>query len=109
MPASNTHAHKLKCDMKIDRPLLDKIAHLARLEFDEKDAEKMIRDMSAIVDWVEQLKEVDTEGVEPLTTMSSEVNMLREDVVKEHLSHERALLNAPQKDENYFRVPKVLE
>lgn len=95
--------------MKIDRPLLDKIAHLARLEFDEKDAEKMIRDMSAIVDWVEQLKEVDTEGVEPLTTMSSEINMLREDVVKEHLSHERALLNAPKKDENYFRVPKVLE
>jgi len=95
--------------MKIDRPLLDKIAHLARLEFDEKDAEKMMRDMSAIVDWVEQLKEVNTEGVEPLTTMSSEVNMLREDVVKEHLSHERALLNAPKKDENYFRVPKVLE
>lgn len=95
--------------MKIDRPLLDKIAHLARLEFDEKDAEKMIRDMSAIVEWVEQLKEVDTEGVEPLTTMSSEINMLREDVVKEHLSHERALLNAPKKDENYFRVPKVLE
>lgn len=95
--------------MKIDRPLLDKIAHLARLEFDEKDAEKMIRDMSAIVDWVEQLKEVDTEGVEPLTTMSSEINMLREDVVKEHLSHDRALLNAPKKDENYFRVPKVLE
>lgn len=95
--------------MKIDRPLLDKIAHLARLEFDEKDAEKMMRDMSAIVDWVEQLKEVDTEGVEPLTTMSTEINMLREDVAKEHLSHERALRNAPQKDEDYFRVPKVLE
>lgn len=95
--------------MKIDRPLLDKIAHLARLEFDEKDAEKMIRDMSAIVDWVEQLKEVDTEGVEPLTTMSSEINMLREDVVQEHLSHERALANAPAKDEQFFRVPKVLE
>ena len=62
-----------------------------------------------MVEWVEKLREVDTDGVEPLTTMSSEVNVLREDQVKEHLPHERALLNAPKKDENYFRVPKVLE
>ena len=95
--------------MKIDRALLDKIAHLARLEFDEKDAEKMMRDMTAIVDWVEKLKEVDTEGVEPLTTMSHEINVLREDEVKEHLSHDEALKNAPKKDAEYFRVPKVLE
>jgi aspartyl-tRNA(Asn)/glutamyl-tRNA(Gln) amidotransferase subunit C len=95
--------------MKINRELLDKIAHLARLEFDEKDAEKMMQDMTEIVDWVEKLKEVDTEGVEPLTTMSHEVNALREDEIKPHLSHERALLHAPGKDADYFRVPKVLE
>lgn len=95
--------------MKIDRTLLDKIAHLSRLEFDEKDAEKMMSDMTAIVDWVEKLKEVDTEGVEPLTTMSYEINVLREDEVKPHLSHEAALKNAPKKDDTYFRVPKVLE
>ncbi len=95
--------------MKINRELLDKIAHLARLEFDEKDAEKMMADMTAIVDWVEKLKEVDTEGVEPLTTMSHEINVTREDEVKEHLSHDRALLNAPEKDADYFRVPKVIE
>jgi aspartyl-tRNA(Asn)/glutamyl-tRNA(Gln) amidotransferase subunit C len=95
--------------MKIDRTLLDKIAHLSRLEINEKDVEKTMRDMTAIVEWVEQLKEVDTEGVEPLTTMSFEVNILRDDVVKEHLSHERALLNAPKKDDQYFRVPKVLD
>ena len=95
--------------MKIDRALLDKIAHLSRLEFDEKDAEKMMTDMTAIVDWVEKLKEVDTEGVEPLTTMSHEINVMREDEVREHLSHERALLNAPKKDAEYFRVPKVIE
>lgn len=95
--------------MKIDRPLLDKIAHLSRLEFDEKDADKMMQDMSAIVEWVEKLKEVDTNGVEPLTTMSHEINALRDDEVKEHLSHERGLQNAPQKDADYFRVPKVLE
>ena len=95
--------------MKIDRPLLDKIAHLSRLEFDEKDAEKMIADMSAIVSWVEKLKEVNTDGVEPLTTMSHEVNALREDEVKPHLPHDQALVSAPQKDADYFRVPKVLE
>lgn len=95
--------------MKIDRALLDKIAHLSRLEFDGKDAEKMMKDMTAIVDWVEKLKEVDTDGVEPLTTMSSELNVLREDEVKPHLSHDRALRNAPKKDSDYFRVPKVIE
>lgn len=95
--------------MKIDRAHLDKIAHLSRLEFAEKDAEKMMADMTAIVNWVEKLSEVDTEGVEPLTTMSYEINVLREDVVKPHLDHERALESAPKKDETYFRVPKVLE
>jgi aspartyl-tRNA(Asn)/glutamyl-tRNA(Gln) amidotransferase subunit C len=95
--------------MKIDRTLLDKIAHLSRLEIDEKDVEKTMKDMTAIVEWVEKLKEVDTEGVEPLTTMSFEINVLREDVPKEHLNHDQALLNAPQKDKDYFRVPKVLE
>lgn len=95
--------------MQIDRALLDKIAHLARLEFDEKDAEKMIKDMSAIITWVEQLNEIDTEGVEPLTTMSHEINALREDEVKNQMPHENALLNAPKKDATYFRVPKVLE
>jgi aspartyl-tRNA(Asn)/glutamyl-tRNA(Gln) amidotransferase subunit C len=95
--------------MKIDRELLDKIAHLARLEFDEKDAEKMIRDMTNIVSWVEKLNEVNTDGVEPLTTMSHEINMLREDEVKEHLPHDLALKNAPKKDSDYFRVPKVID
>jgi aspartyl-tRNA(Asn)/glutamyl-tRNA(Gln) amidotransferase subunit C len=95
--------------MKIDRTLLDKMAHLSRLEFEEKDAEKMMQDMTAIVEWVEKLKEVNTDGVEPLTTMSHEINVLREDEVKEHLDHQRALKNAPKKDSDYFRVPKVLE
>lgn len=95
--------------MKVDRTVLDKIAHLSRLEFDEKDAEKMMADMSAIVSWVEKLNEVDTEGVEPLTTMTHEVNNLRKDEVTPHLAHDKALLNAPKKDSDYFRVPKVLE
>ena len=95
--------------MKIDRPLLDKIAHLARLEFNEKDAERIMKDLSEIVDWVEKLNEVNTNGVEPLTSMSHEVNAFREDEIKDQLDHDRALRNAPKKDDDYFRVPKVLE
>ena len=95
--------------MKIDRTTLEKIAHLARLEIDEKDIPKMMEDMSKMVSFVEKLDEVDTEGVEPLTTMSHEINALREDVVKDQLSKDEVLKNAPKKDENFFRVPKVLE
>ncbi|MEJ0056426.1 MAG: Asp-tRNA(Asn)/Glu-tRNA(Gln) amidotransferase subunit GatC [Bacteroidota bacterium] len=95
--------------MNIDRAVLDKIAHLSRLEFDEKDADKIMTEMSAIVTWVEQLNEINTDGVEPLTTMSHEINALREDEVKPHLPHDKALINAPKKDADYFRVPKVLE
>ena len=95
--------------MNIDRSLLDKIAHLARLEFDEKDADKMMEDMNSIVNWVDKLSELDTTGVEPLTSMSHEINALRDDNVGEHLPHDLALKNAPSRDEHYFRVPKVIE
>lgn len=95
--------------MNIDRASLDKIAHLARLEFEEQDAQKMMDDMTAIVSWVEQLNEVPTDGVEPLTTMSHEVNALREDHVQPALDRAEALRQAPQHDGQHFRVPKVLE
>ena len=95
--------------MKIDKDTLTKTAHLARLEFDEKDAEKMMQDMTNMVNFVEKLNEVDTTGIEPLTTMSHEINSLREDEVKPHLDHDAALKNAPKKDADFFRVPKVME
>ncbi len=95
--------------MKIDTNTIKKIAHLARLEFDERGTEKMSRDMSQILDWVEQLNEIDTENVAPLTTMSSEINDMREDKIGHQLDHESGLKNAPKRDTDYFRVPKVLE
>jgi len=95
--------------MKIDKETLNKIAHLARLEFDEKDADKMMQDMTNMVNFVEKLNELDTTGVEPLTTMSHEINALREDKVMPHLDHNEALRNAPKKDADFFRVPKVIE
>jgi aspartyl-tRNA(Asn)/glutamyl-tRNA(Gln) amidotransferase subunit C len=95
--------------MQLDKETLNKIAHLARLEFNEKDSETMLKDMSNILSFVEKLNEVNTEGVEPLTTMSHEVNALREDVTGQHLNTGKALESAPEKDTAYFRVPKVLE
>jgi aspartyl-tRNA(Asn)/glutamyl-tRNA(Gln) amidotransferase subunit C len=95
--------------MTIDSKTIQKIAHLARLEFHAKDEEAMIRDMNEILTWVEKLNELDTDAVEPLTNMSYEINRMREDEVKPHLPHEDALKNAPDKDQDYFRVPKVLK
>ncbi len=95
--------------MKLDAETLAKIAHLSRLEIDEKETDKMLRDMSNMLTFVEKLNEVNTDGVEPLTTMSHEVNALREDVANQDLSHTEVLQNAPKKDAEFFRVPKVLE
>lgn len=95
--------------MQIDKDTLQKIAHLARLELAEKDTEKMMQDMSNILSFVEKLNEVNTEGVTPLTTLSHEINALREDKVKLHMDHTEALKNAPKKDDDFFRVPKVLD
>ncbi|MCC5920542.1 MAG: Asp-tRNA(Asn)/Glu-tRNA(Gln) amidotransferase subunit GatC [Cyclobacteriaceae bacterium] len=95
--------------MKIDKKTIHNLAHLSRLRFDDSDAEKMEKDLNGILNWVEQLNEVDTDGVEPLSTMTWETNQMREDIVGEHLPREKGLKNAPQKDSNYFRVPKVKE
>jgi aspartyl-tRNA(Asn)/glutamyl-tRNA(Gln) amidotransferase subunit C len=95
--------------MKLDVETLQKIAHLSRLEINEKDTDQMLRDMSNMLTFVEKLNEVNTDGVAPLTTMSHEINNLREDVAKADLTHDEVLRNAPKKDRDYFRVPKVLE
>jgi aspartyl-tRNA(Asn)/glutamyl-tRNA(Gln) amidotransferase subunit C len=95
--------------MKLDVETLQKIAHLSRLEINEEDTDQMLRDMSYMLTFVEKLNEVNTDGVAPLTTMSHEINNLREDVAKVDLTHDEVLSNAPKKDKDYFRVPKVLE
>jgi aspartyl-tRNA(Asn)/glutamyl-tRNA(Gln) amidotransferase subunit C len=94
--------------MKVDKNTIRKIIHLSRLEFDEKAEESLLKDVNKILDWVEKLKEIDTEQVKPLTHMSDEVNVLREDIVGNTLKHEEALLNGPKKDSDYFRVPKFV-
>ncbi|WP_258105472.1 Asp-tRNA(Asn)/Glu-tRNA(Gln) amidotransferase subunit GatC [Marinoscillum sp. MHG1-6] len=95
--------------MNIDSETLQKIAHLARLELDASHEGQMKKDLEEILEWVDKLNELDTDGIEPLTNMSFEVNSLREDKVTEPLSQERGLRNAPDKEGDYFKVPKVLE
>ena len=94
--------------MSLDAKTIKKIAHLARLEFDEKSLENFSTDFNKILSWIDKLNEVDTDNVKPLIHMSAEVNVLREDLDKVTISHEEALRNAPKKDSDYFRVPKFL-
>ena len=95
--------------MSTDIQTIRKLAHLARLEFSEDKEQVMLQDLNKILNWVDKLRELDTENIEPLTHMTAEVNVMREDVAKNTVTHEEALLNAPKKDSDYFRVPKVLE
>lgn len=94
--------------MEITDELLDHIAHLSRLSFDGVERANIKVDMENMISFMGQLSEIDTEGVEPLVFMSAELNVLREDIPMTTVSHEEALLNAPKKDTDYFRIPKVL-
>ncbi|RZK62836.1 MAG: Asp-tRNA(Asn)/Glu-tRNA(Gln) amidotransferase subunit GatC [Hymenobacter sp.] len=85
------------------------LAHLARLEFDPAREEQMLKDLNGILDWVAQLEKVDTEGVAPLVHLSHEINVLRDDKAHNTVTHQQGLQNAPRKDSDYFRVPKVLD
>jgi aspartyl-tRNA(Asn)/glutamyl-tRNA(Gln) amidotransferase subunit C len=94
--------------MKIDNETIDRLAHLARLEYDGEAKEAIKKDLERVLDMCEKLNELDTEGIEPLIFMSENVNDLREDEVKDEISRAEALKNAPDKDSDYFRVPKVI-
>lgn len=94
--------------MKIDQDTVEKVAHLARLELTETEKVEMIKDMDKILGFMDKLNEVDTTGVEPLIYMTDEVNAFREDEVKQLITHEEALENAPKHDADYFMVAKVI-
>ena len=95
--------------MSIDKATVEQIAKLAKLEFDDKSKEEIMKDLDRMLTFVDKLNELDTEGIEPLTHMSEAYNVLREDEVKTEITQAEALKNAPQKDSDYFIVPKVLK
>lgn len=94
--------------MGVDDKTVERIAELARLEFSAEEKASIREDLNRMLAFVDKLKEVDTEGVEPLIYMTAGEDELREDVVDNRLSQEEALKNAPDKDTDYFKVPKVL-
>lgn len=94
--------------VNIDTDTLERIAHLSRLHLSEEDKPVMLESMNRIIGWMEQLNEVDTEGVEPLYHMTENENVMRADEVKGQFTQKEALKNAPKQDGEFFRVPKVV-
>ena len=95
--------------MEISVELVNKLARLSRLSFaDDAEKEKIRTDLNKILQFVDQLNEVDTDGVEPLIFINEDVNVLRTDTVAHSITHDEALKNAPHKNDDYFLVPKVI-
>ncbi|PZR27118.1 MAG: Asp-tRNA(Asn)/Glu-tRNA(Gln) amidotransferase GatCAB subunit C [Citrobacter freundii] len=94
--------------MEINDSTVEKLASLAKLNFNEAEKQEIKGDLQRMISFVEKLNELDLDGVEPLLHMSDEVNVLREDEVKGSVSRELALKNAPLHDEQFFKVPKVI-
>ncbi len=94
--------------MEVTDQLIDHLAKLSKLSFNETEKEELKTDLQKMISFVDKLQELDTTGVEPLTHMGYSDNALRDDVVKGMVSKEEALLNTPVKDEQFFKVPKVI-
>ena len=94
--------------MEVNDEMVDKLANLAHLTFETVEKAEIKKDLQKMVSFIEKLNELDTTGVEPLLFMTSEVNVLREDEVKGSITREEGLRNAPLKDEQFFKVPKVI-
>ncbi|MEM7173881.1 MAG: Asp-tRNA(Asn)/Glu-tRNA(Gln) amidotransferase subunit GatC [Bacteroidota bacterium] len=95
--------------MKVNEKTLDNISQMACLELDPQQRKSIQAELTKMVSWVEKLLEVDTEGVQPLTTLSSEINQLSNDEPEAPLSQKEALVNAPHAYPPYFVVPGVKE
>ena len=95
--------------MAIDAATVKKVASLARIREPEDRLEPLARELSGILQWIEQLAEVDTDGVEPMTSVVAAALPWREDVVTEGGDPAKVLANAPKAENNFFVVPKVVE
>jgi len=94
---------------KISEETIDHIAHLSRLRFEGDDKVAIRQDLDKIIGFMGKLSEIPTDDVEPLIFMSDEVNVLRADEPEVTITQAEALKNAPKKDSDYFRIPKVLD
>lgn len=85
-----------------------KVAHLARIQLTPEEEEKFAGQLNSILDYVEQLRELDVEGVEPTTRAIDVSNVMRDDVREVYGDREAILSGAPDRDESFFKVPKIL-
>ncbi len=95
--------------MQIDQATVRHIARLARIKISDGEAEQLVGELSGILDWVEQLGEVDTDGVAPMTRVVAMTMKTREDAVADGGYPEDIVKNAPSVDDHFFMVPKVVE
>ena len=95
--------------MSVNEAQVRHVAKLARLALGEAEIARMVPELNNILDWVEQLGEVDTDGVEPLTAVIDIPERLRDDVVNDGDIRDKILLNAPDAQHGFFAVPKVIE
>jgi len=94
---------------KIDEAQVRKVARLSRLELTEAEIKEFTGQLSAILDYMEKMNELDTTGVEPLAHCLPINNVFRQDEAGESLGTEKTLANAPQRDGEFFKVPKILD
>jgi aspartyl-tRNA(Asn)/glutamyl-tRNA(Gln) amidotransferase subunit C len=95
--------------MSVDVATVKRVARLARLAVTEEEAEKTTGELNAILGFVEQLSEVDVDGVEPMTSVTPMAMKKRADVVTDGNIPDKVVANAPLTDSNFFQVPKVVE
>ncbi len=95
--------------MSVDTKTVRHIARLARIAMSDDEIEALVPELNAIIGWVEQLAEVDTDGVEPLTAVIANKLRLRDDIVTDGNVRDKVLANAPEAEHGFFAVPKVIE
>ena len=95
--------------MNVTDELIDHLAQLAMLEFDAEEKRAIKADLERMIDFVQALEGIDTEGVEPMIHVHADRNVMRRDEVTENLDTADALKNAPDHDSMYFKVPRVVE
>ena len=95
--------------MAITRETVEYVAHLARIELQQKELEKLSKQLHDILDFIDTLTKVDIKDIAPTSHILPISNILREDVPRPSLTAQNALANAPQKEGNFFVVPKVIE
>ena len=94
---------------KIDQAQVKKVAKLSRLDLTEAEVKEFTGQLSAILEYVEKMNELDTTDVEPLAHCLPISNVFRDDCIKESLGTDKTLANAPQRDGEFFKVPKIMD